>query len=292
MEKKTVIITHGATYHADEILACALLHVFHCPNAPIIRTLEPEKEIEKILSQQTDVSEIFVLDIGKRFGPERRMNKDSADVFINWFDHHQDISLGCSATLIMNWLECNAPTAGIAELIGLTCADWLPGVCAHDRGLDRTPYGTMTLSRLIAASLPTNPQIMDECFNNQRILCEVFVSAQREAAMEKMRNKSIVDGAINAALQESRGYVVTDTYIRDFINVLKLRHDDMILYYVYPHLRGGWSLQAVSKVDAMESRKPLVDEYCVGATFIHGSKFLATFPTKEEAIKAAELHTK
>ena len=78
--------THSGSFHADDVLAVALLRAFVDADASVVRTRD-----EATLAEQ-DV----VVDVGGRFDPEARR-----------FDHHQNAYEGArsSAGMVLDWLE-------------------------------------------------------------------------------------------------------------------------------------------------------------------------------------------
>ncbi len=83
-----IIITHNGKAHLDEILAISLLaYKFNQLPEKIIR-VNPEKAAELITTNQYD-NKTFFIDCGLKFNSAK-----------NFFDHHQEKSLGCSALLV------------------------------------------------------------------------------------------------------------------------------------------------------------------------------------------------
>lgn len=280
---KTLIITHSATYHADEVFGCALIKVFYSLDSDVIRTLEPELELERQLCAGHSYTEVFVIDIGRKLG-----NSEYRGIPVHWMDHHQDSSLVCAASLIYRFLINKFKDTPAERVLGLVSAAWLQGVDQHDRGLDTTPRGTMTLSRLLAIRQPRIKEHLELGFFKELAFAEDLLANLRVTALEQMENDIEINNAIKVA--SLTGFTVTDNYMRALIELLAERETDDILYTVYPHNRGGWALQAVSQLNKMTPRRALQDDLCIGAHFVHVAKFLAVFATKEQAIAAATQH--
>lgn len=124
------IVTHSGGFHADDVLAVALLRAFVDPAATVERTRDPAR------IAAADV----VVDVGGRYDPGTRR-----------FDHHQRSYEGplSSAGMVLTWLEAEQRVAG--ELAGRLRADLVDYVDAVDNG-QRTPdVGVPCFSSLIGA---------------------------------------------------------------------------------------------------------------------------------------------
>jgi uncharacterized UPF0160 family protein len=85
MTKPWKIITHDGQFHADEVLAIALISEM-LGNIPVERT-------RTISQEDRDNPEIWIIDVGGEFDPFRGL-----------FDHHHDPKLSASCVLILNHL--------------------------------------------------------------------------------------------------------------------------------------------------------------------------------------------
>lgn len=273
-----IIITHSSTFHADEVFGCALIRYFYpiSESVLIVRTLDVEKTLAQYhpREQKGQRYNIVVLDIGKKL-------TDFSN--ITYLDHHQDKDIPCAAVLAKKWL-ISILDKDMKELIERTCSGWLPGVDAHDRGLADIEEGTQTLSQIITTFLPDDMNDIEISFEAALEFASAHISRCVKVARTQIKEESIILDKINNAI---KNYIVFDKYLRETSSILSKRDDDNILYYIYPHNRGGWSIQTVNKKGCMAPRKPIPQDI-PGANFVHASGFLACFPTKEQAIESVE----
>lgn len=270
LSKPIVIITHSSTFHADEVFGCALLRHFAPSHLYMVRTLGIEDAVNKFKSVN---SHIVVLDIGQKI--------EEAEG-VSYLDHHQDKNIPCAAVLAKEWLKKQLPEK--AGLIERTCRDWLPGVDSHDRGLAKMEDGIQTLSQIIATFLPEDMGIVDSQFFKALEFAEGHVARCAVIAETQIKEEEIINQKVAAA---NKNYLVFDKYLRATGPILSKREDDSILFFIYPHNRGGFALQTVSQKGVMTPRK-LIPADIAGASFVHAAGFLANFPTFELAIAAAE----
>ena len=67
------IITHNGRFHTDEVFASSILRILY-PDIEILRTRD-----EKIIGDHINDKETIIIDVGKKYLPEKLM-----------FDHHQE----------------------------------------------------------------------------------------------------------------------------------------------------------------------------------------------------------
>lgn len=94
------VVTHGGIFHADEVLAIALLmHVFSGNEEILVKRFTREELTEHIIGKSTqdiidklyistDKEQLFIVDCGQRF-------TNSV-----WFDHHHNSNLDAASSLI------------------------------------------------------------------------------------------------------------------------------------------------------------------------------------------------
>lgn len=99
--EKIIFVTHGGIFHADEVLAAALVAwAFHGDTEVcVMRGTGVNREL---LSGET----IMTVDVGGEYDPAKLK-----------FDHHQDVKLPASSTLVLDWLASkDAPKNRIQDL--------------------------------------------------------------------------------------------------------------------------------------------------------------------------------
>jgi uncharacterized UPF0160 family protein len=110
-----VIVTHNGIFHADEVLATALLEVFNDREYNILRTRD-----DKELSNAIKNSQAYVIDVGGCYDG------------LTLFDHHHDSNLLSSAGLIWQHIKDN----GLTNDFDYKKIDSLVSeVDDHDRGI-------------------------------------------------------------------------------------------------------------------------------------------------------------
>lgn len=97
--KRIHVITHSSFFHADEVLAIALLSIFY-PIRSITRKLDISE------SEFADPN-TWVLDIGRRHDPG-----------LHNFDHHQDLGLPATNMLVLEYLT-------VSGMLSAKAADYL-----------------------------------------------------------------------------------------------------------------------------------------------------------------------
>jgi uncharacterized UPF0160 family protein len=82
------IITHDGLFHADEVMAIALIMEFY-GNIPVERT-------RNISQEDVDDPNVWIIDVNGQYNPSKGL-----------FDHHHDESLSASCVLILDHLYMN-----------------------------------------------------------------------------------------------------------------------------------------------------------------------------------------
>ncbi|MBC7572103.1 MAG: MYG1 family protein [Spirosoma sp.] len=242
------IVTHAGQFHADEILAIALLRLTGC-GAPIERTYKPT--LEDMADQA-----VMILDVGMEYKPE----------LLN-FDHHQDKDLPATNRLLLDFLR---------QIIGEETADQLA-----DRLFNRVSdvdRGIVTFSD--GVFLPEFNMLI-RLFNSLLNAFERAFSVATEilTAQVETIEKAILDAKRWDALVKTEG--VAYQYEADPILCWKEKaRAEGIFMLVCPNLRGGYSV--ISR-DTNDLIIPPVDTQ----TFRHNSGFMATYPTQADAIDHA-----
>ena len=213
--------THGSIFHADEVIGAGLfVYMGDITTADIrrVNTLNP-----------ADIAPgDFVLDIGGKLG---------VDNGVTWLDHHQDKEIPCAAVLTYRHLE---PRLSVPQKKAIE--RFLDGVDKHDRGL--APYfkGAMSLSDIIAALNPVGEATEDMRTANFREAVTLFVAFLRRMVAYQELVESQAE-AVAALVALNTPFVVSEVYLPKLLRSLE---GTLTRHAVYPSLRGGWSVQAVS----------------------------------------------
>lgn len=112
------VVTHDGTFHADEVLAVAMIQMCSDFNmVDIVRTRNESKLAEALKDPS-----VIVIDVGGRYEPD-----------LNNYDHHQDEALPCAASLIWRHFALKIP--GVNKSMQKTIDQhFIKGVDLWDRG--------------------------------------------------------------------------------------------------------------------------------------------------------------
>ena len=245
----TKIITHAGQFHADEILACAMLRVLGF-YAPIERTYTPSE------SDFADPT-VFVLDVGQRYEPEKGN-----------FDHHQDGQLESTNVLILRH---------VADELGVQVAEQL-----YNRLFCRV--SDVDLGKIVYSDDNPSPEfnMLIRAFNN---LDDGFIRALAVATEILNAQIETICKYLNDLdrwhILEKNGGVAIQHDTEVILCWKEKAKEEGIWLLVCPNLRGGYSV--VSRDTSELVIAP--DEY---QTFRHASGFMATYPSYQIALQQAK----
>lgn len=257
------IYTHGGIFHADETFACALL-----------RVLNPSLNIERVFKAPENPSE----------------NEVIIDIGGGRYDHHQEGAKrrpdgGKRAAVGLIWEE-------VKDLLFKTQAaqdfferSYIVPVEIQDNGGEMNP-----LSLMIGAMNPTWDEGSSkggEYFEKAVNVFFALIIREQQRELSVLKGQSIVKSALEKAEKEGHETIVV---LEQFAPWQELIVPTEAQFVIFPSNRGGWNVQTVPKeIGGRESKKLLPpQEKMEGCTFRHPAGFLASFETREEAIKAAE----
>lgn len=288
--EKANAITHGGTFHSDDVLATVILEkVFG--NITVCRTFEVPEKL---------ANDIIVYDIG--FGK---------------YDHHQKGGNGsrengvpyASAGLI--WRDFGRKlvedTCNPEMVWHLIDRDLIQGVDATDNGkMPSTDYPAQVMSfpKILSGFNPEwdSETSADEAFLKAIAFAKTVFENTLANAISLAKAKSIVDEAIKNA----EGHImVLDKFIpwQEFIFSSTSPKADDILFVVFPSTRGGYNWQCVpDTLGGFGQRKPVPTEWkglhdldyqkvtgVKTAIFCHPAGFIGGAETLEDAISIAKL---
>ena len=248
------IITHAGAFHADEVLAVAILRHFGVM-APVERKFQVNPE-------ELADPEILVLDVAQRYQPK-----------LGNFDHHQDRESPATNILIADWLVASG--AMDTEVRG-NLQEFLGYVSDVDRGV--IPGGGIAASfnGIIRSLNPADIGQSMPVFEGAVTLAQQIFAAQLTFA-----ERAVADRKVWASLEriaDGKVAIQLDTY--QMSNWMQLAEKEGVAFLVTPNLRGGW--QIISR-DSVIFNIPAD----VRQSFRHNSGFLAVYGSKEEAIAHA-----
>ena len=282
-------ITHGGTFHADEVMATIILKKV-LGDLTVCRTFRVPEDLKK---------DVIVYDIG--FGT---------------FDHHQKGGNGARengvpyAACGLIWKEFGhkivADTCNPELVWNLIDRGLIQGIDAGDNGalpkLDY-PAQAMSFSAVISGFNPNwdSNEDPDEAFAKAVAFAEVVFDNTLESATSKAKAKQIVDEAI----EKSEGHVmVLDQFApwQEFVFSSTNSKADEIQFVVFPSNRGGYNWQCVPDgLGSFEQRKPVPEEWkglngpdiqkvtgIATATFCHPAGFIGGAETFADAYALAK----
>lgn len=256
------VITHDTTFHADDVMAVALLrHIGY--SLEVVRTRDPQ-----ILAAALADPEIAVLDVGGEYNP----------LMFN-FDHHQDISLQSAAGLIWEHFKNKICPKEAQPFF----AKFIASIDAMDTNRDnifgswdQLPSGFRNTSGILGGFNRdvTDRDVQDKQFSEASyfaadiILNEIY-NAEKKAKSEADYDKRTVL-ANNIAVFEA------------YNSIWKAKGDHIMA--VMPHAN-GW--QIISK-DTATAQVPESAAELDGFVFRHKTGFMAVVKDMDVALEFAE----
>lgn len=286
-------ITHGGTFHADEVLATVIL-------SKVFKDLV----VCRLFKIPSGVNEgVIVYDIG-----------------LGELDHHQKGGNGFRANDVpyaacgLIWKkfghEIVADTCDPEFVWNLIDRDLIQGVDATDNGqMPKADYPAqnMSFSQVISSFNPNwdSNEDADDAFERAVAFAEIVFDNVLANAISKANAKKIVDEAIDKA--ESHIMVLNQfAPWQEFIFASGKKQADEVWFVVFPSNRGGYNWQCVP--DALGSfgqRKSVPNEWkgldaselqkitgVETASFCHPSGFIGGASTLEDAIALATIAVK
>lgn len=287
--KEATAITHGGTFHADEIMATVILEkVFG--DIIVCRTFRVPEDLKE---------DVIVYDIG--FGA---------------FDHHQKGGNGARengvpyAACGLIWKEFGpqivANTCNPELVWNLIDRDLIQGIDAGDNGaMPKTDYPAhaMSFSAVISGFNPNwdSNEDPDEAFAKAVELAEVVFDNTLASTIAKAKAEQIVEDAIEKAEEH---IMVLNQFVpwQEYIFSSTSPKADEIQFVVFPSNRGGYNWQCVPDgLGSFGQRKSVPEEWkglrdddiqkVTGidtATFCHPAGFIGGAETFADAYALAK----
>ena len=187
------VATHSGPFHADDVLAWALVRVFHAPDAVLVRTRD-EAQLA-----QADI----VFDVGGTYDPATRR-----------FDHHQQEYQGplSSAGMVLSWLEESGQVApALAATLRAQVVDYVDAV---DNGRRVPDPGVPCFPNIVHAyNNPAEDMAeFDAAFRRAGELAVHMVEGITAGYRERQESAAVVRAAMQAAAARGSNVVELDTY--------------------------------------------------------------------------------
>lgn len=276
------IATHSGPFHADDVLACALLRVFVDPDAVVTRTRD------RAVIDQSDV----VVDVGGRYEPAAGR-----------FDHHQAAYEGpwSSAGMVLAWLaETERVGPALAGRFRREIVDYVDDV---DNGR-RSPDPKVPCFPLLVQALNQPASSLDEfdaAFAGAVTLADACVRGMVAAQDAEERAAMVVVEKMRHAAEVGSNLLLLDEYVRwkpaYFANGGETHPTEFV---IHPGPDGSWRAGAIPPTQASFAQKVslplewagLTDAALeavtgvAGARFCHKNRFIAVFSTREGLLEA------
>lgn len=256
------VITHNTAFHADDVMAVAMLR-YAGFEFELIRT-----RTASILEAAINDPNTLIADVGGVYDP----------AMLN-FDHHQDMNLPSAAGMIWEHFKDSICPADAQPFFG----QFISSIDAIDTNRNNIyavwntlPEGFRNTSNILSGF---NRDVMnaaqqDEQFNRAVDFALVIIENERNSAIQKAKSER---------QYSERSILPNNVAVFDeFSTVWKEKGEHQ--FAILPHAT-GWQIQ--SRDTAVATVPERVAE-CEGFIFRHGSGFMATVKEKSTAIAFAK----
>jgi len=275
-----LVATHSGPFHADDVLAWALIQHFYAGDADLLRTREKEA------LSTADI----VFDVGGVFDPS-----------CGRFDHHQSSYDGplSSAGMVLNWLEAEASVSpALAAKLREQLVNYVDDV---DNGRV-APKATIPCFPRIVESFnqPAKTELeFDTAFRLAGDMALHYVRGIEAGHLQAVEAERVVIAAMNKAAEDGTNIIYFDAYYRwkdIYYDAGGAEHPtDFVLF---PGTDQTWRLVAIPPERGSFAQKTplpaawagLSDSALVAVTgvegcmFCHKNRFIAVFETRECAL--------
>lgn len=281
-----IVATHDGPFHADDVMAFALLRTFVASNARAVRTRDPER------IARADA----VIDVGGVYDPASLR-----------FDHHQQDYTGprSAAGMVLDWLAATDRIDGeLASRLRSSVVDYLDDV---DNGRRAPDPGVPCFPRIVdALNQPATAHAeYDIAYMSAVAVAEAYLRGLA-AELEKVREaRAVVRAAMAAAEAEGTQVIELTEYVpwkEAYFEAGGGSHPTA--FVLHPSTDGSWRVVAIpprlgdfgQKVSLPEAWAGLTDEELAavtgvpGSVFCHKNRFIAVFRTREAAVEALRRH--
>jgi uncharacterized UPF0160 family protein len=275
--------THSGTFHADDVLAFALIRTFVDPEATVVRTRDAD------VLGRCDV----VIDVGGVFDPSALR-----------FDHHQATYDGprSSAGMVLDWLERSGRIdAELARTLRGRVVDYIDAV---DTGREPPRMDVPCLARVVeymGHGLDT-PADQHAAFLDASDIARRVVGGVVRGHETTVRARTWVLQAMNAAAAAGRSVIELPQFLPWKDVYFEQGGESHPTWFVLFPQEATWKVVAIPPRNGEFSQKrslpaswggKMGEELEAatgvrGATFCHKNRFIAVFTTREGALDALE----
>jgi len=278
----TTVATHSGPFHADDVLAWALIRTFFDADAGLIRTRD------QALIETADI----VVDVGSLYEPASLR-----------FDHHQQEYTGplSSAGMVLQWLESAGHiTPALAAELNSQMVSYVDDV---DNGR-RMPDTSVPCFALLVSAYNQGCHTLaefDAAFRRAGEAAAGMVTGIVAGHRERLTNAATVIAAMDAAREAGQNVIFMDRYYSWKDIYFENGGEEHITEYVlHPGIDGRWRASAIPPVRGSFGQKRSFPESWAGlrdaelsavagvegALFCHKNRFIAVFTTREGALEA------
>jgi uncharacterized UPF0160 family protein len=276
--------THSGKFHADDVLAWALLRLFHSRDTKLVRRREPYP------FEQADI----VFDVGGFYDPERMR-----------FDHHQKEYEGelSSAGMVLDWLH---GTGKVEDALYGRLKDRLVDyVDDVDNGRREPIKGVPCFASIVGAfnSGCTKLEDYDRAFQKASSFAEHLVGAITWELEEEKSCIQLVMEYMQEARSKGSNVIEFPNYVKwqgPFFKNGGIEHPAD--FVVFPTMHGTWQAVCIPPIQGSFGQKvPFPASWgglrdtelekatgVPGAVFCHKNRFIAVFKTREGLYEAME----
>lgn len=277
------VATHSGSFHADDVLAFALIRVYVDPDATVERTRD------RLRWAEADM----LIDVGGEFDPERGR-----------FDHHQASYTGTrsSAGMVLDWLESESKVS--RELAKTLRRQLVEHVDAVDNGRITPTGGVPCFSSLVAMTNHT-ATCPEEFLANYLAAADMAALVVRgiEAGCEQIKAaREAVEAGMKQAVADQRAVIYLDDSYAWKPAYFEMGGVDHPTDFVLFPGHGMWRVAAIPpEPGSFDKKRPFPAEWAgltdaelaevvgvPGAVFCHKNRFIAVFETRESALESLE----
>ena len=275
------IVTHSGSFHADDVLAVALIRSLKDAEATVERTRDPAR---------IDAADV-VVDVGGSFDADSRR-----------FDHHQKSYTGSrsSAGMVLDWLEEGGDVE--PDLAARLRAEIVDYVDAVDNGQRSPDFGVPCFSSMIGAMTEAADALggfdiaFERAADSAALVVQGVVRGFRAAAAAR----AAVDAAMRAAITRGDAVVELDGYLKwkpAYFDLDGAAHPTD--YVAFPG-DGDYRVIAIPvELGSFDEKRSFPEAWAglegealsdvigvPGAIFCHKNRFIAVFRDREAAFSA------
>ncbi|MEL6342443.1 MAG: MYG1 family protein [Myxococcota bacterium] len=280
----TLVATHNGPFHADDVLAWALIRVFHDADADLVRTRDPA------VYDPADV----VFDVGGAYEPDRQR-----------FDHHQHDYTGplSSAGMVLAWLEdAGTVSPGLAETLREHLVDYVDAV---DNGR-RVPDAAVPCFAQIVHAYNQGSETMDEfnaAFLRAGEVAKGLVEGLAAGYRERVESAAVIAQAMDDAATAGSNLIILDRY-RNWKDTYFARGggEHVTEFVLHPGVEGRWRSVAIPPERGSFAQKRSFPAAWAGlrdaeleavtgvkgSLFCHKNRFIAVFTTRAATLAAMQ----